>query len=102
MRTTITLPDRLLEAAKKRARDRETTLSAIVADALRLALSRPATTPGRHFTLVTFRGDGTLPGIDLSRSSELFAVDDMDLLRVSDVQASGVARRAKKRKTKAR
>ena len=85
MRTTINLPDRLLSQAKKRARERNTTLGAVVTDALRLALSRPAETAASgHFTLVTFKGDGTLPGIDLARSSELYALDDVDQLHVSD------------------
>jgi hypothetical protein len=85
MRTTVSLPDPLLAAAKQRARERDTSLSAIIVDALRVALSRPAKRSSKHFTLVTFRGDGTLPGVDLSRTSELYALDDRDMLRVSDV-----------------
>lgn len=71
MRTTITLDDRLLRAAKRHAADQGTTLSAVVADALRAKLARPAARTARPFKLVTFRGDGPRKGVDLDRTSAL-------------------------------
>jgi hypothetical protein len=77
MRTTIILPDDLLNAAKQAASARRTTLTAVIADALRAALaeSTPAdsTTP---FQVPTFKGDGLQPGVDLDDTAAL--IDLMD------------------------
>jgi hypothetical protein len=84
MRTTITLPDALFRAAKRAAQEQETTLSSLVANALRALLSRSEQVPAGHFSLVTFRGDGSLPGVDVSRTSALYEIDDVDQFHVSD------------------
>lgn len=47
MRTTLRLPDDLLKEAKKRAAERGTTLTALVEEALREALSRAEEGGGR-------------------------------------------------------
>ncbi len=78
MRTTVTIDDSLLQAAKQRALEQRTTLRQVVEDALRAALLGPrddAEVP--PFRLVTFRGDGAREGIDLDRSSELLVAEDV-------------------------
>ncbi len=76
MRTTFNIEDGLLEEARIQARQRKTTLGAVVSAALRLGLLRAdkscptaATAP-----LKTFRGDGLQAGIDLSNSTELLDI----------------------------
>ena len=85
MRTTVTLPDDILRAAKERAHERDCTVSEVVVDALRVALSPRPPVKRRRFQLVTFRGKGVRPGIDLDRTSRLLEADD--------VEAFGKARR---------
>lgn len=75
MRTTITLDDALFEAARALARARGTTVSAFVADAVRRAVAEPNPTPAA-FELVTFRGTGPAPGVDLDRVGELLVAED--------------------------
>ncbi|MGH2467308.1 MAG: hypothetical protein ACRDGL_06220, partial [Candidatus Limnocylindrales bacterium] len=56
MRTTLVLEDALLRQARKRALQQQTTLSAVVNDALREAL-RPTpaeSAPDRPFSMVTY------------------------------------------------
>jgi len=78
MRTTIDLPDELLAQARRRAADERTTLTALLADGLRLRLERTAT-PGRTpRRLPTSPNDGGIqPWIDpASNASLLDAADD--------------------------
>lgn len=65
MRTTVSLDDHLLTAAKRRARDRGQTLGQVVEDALRREL---ADSPGEPATeLPVLRGgDGLRPGVDVT------------------------------------
>ena len=84
MRTTITLDDGLFRAAKRLAARRDSSLSAVVQDALRVYLSEvQRAKPKQHFTLVTFKGRGARPGVDLDRTSELVEHDDVDQFRRS-------------------
>lgn len=57
MRTTLVLDDQLLRQAKRRAAERNTTLSAVVNDALRESL-REQPARARPFRLITFAGTG--------------------------------------------
>jgi hypothetical protein len=77
MRTTITLDDRLLRAAKRFAAQHGTTLSAVIADALRAQLAAKRETSAREFKLVVFKGNGPHAGVDLDRTSTLDVVDDV-------------------------
>lgn len=71
MRTTIRLDDELLTKAKRAALERGTTLTAVIEDALRRALT-PSTEPRRDdVVLPTFRGNGLQPGVDLDDSASL-------------------------------
>ena len=67
MRTTISIDDHLLRAAKQRALEREMTLGSVIEDALRLALDpardnrqSPAPLP------LSKRRGGTRPGVDVA------------------------------------
>ena len=77
MRTTISLDDRLLRAAKRLAAQRGTTLSAVIADALRAQLASKPDKPIRPFKLIVFEGSGPHEGIDLDRTSALDTRDDV-------------------------
>lgn len=73
MRTTVDLDPDLLQDARRRAVERGTTLSAVVADALRADLLRRSTdAPRKPFTTVTFDGEGgTQPGVDINDNRAL-------------------------------
>ena len=72
MRTTLDLDDRLLAAARRRAVERGTTLTAFVEDALAAALSpRPRLEERYRFRWKTHRGR-LLPGIDIADRDSLF------------------------------
>jgi hypothetical protein len=76
MRTTIHVPDDLLARAKQLAAERNTTLTAVINDALREVLSRHRALDGGGLQtrLVTFDGGGTLPGVDLDDAVALLEV----------------------------
>lgn len=76
MKTTLNLDDELLERAKRRAADRRTTLTAVVEDALRDALSDPVrpATPFR-LDMPTVRGVGE-PAIDPADRAALYDILD--------------------------
>jgi hypothetical protein len=76
MRTTLDLDDRLLLAAKRRAAQRGTTLTAFVEDALAAALVRPQARAGTYrLEWKTHRGR-SLPGVDVADRDRLFDVMD--------------------------
>jgi hypothetical protein len=72
MRTTIRLPEDLLRKAKKQAAEKGTTLTSLIEEGLKTVLAGP-----RHAADVRLRlpvskaSGGTLPGVDLNRSSDL-------------------------------
>ena len=74
MRTTLDIDDQILAAARKRAAEKGTTLTAFVEHALAAALVRRAA-PGKPYRLQwkTHRGR-TLPGVDLADRDRLFEV----------------------------
>ena len=72
MRTTLDLDDRILAAAKRRAAERGTTLTAVVEEALAASLShKPAR--GRPYRLhwKTHRGS-LVPGVEVADRDSLF------------------------------
>lgn len=73
MRTTVRLDERLLREAKEFAARERRTLTAVIDDALRQLLARNAATRGerRPVELVTFRGGGVQPGVDLDDSAAI-------------------------------
>lgn len=81
MRTTLRLPDDLLKEAKKRAAERGTSLTRLVEEALREALSRESggEAAPRPVSLTTVGGSGVQPGVDLDDSAAL-----LDLMESGD------------------
>ncbi len=72
MRTTLDISDPLLAAAKRRAAEKGTTLTAFVEAALAAALSRrPPQGETYHLAWKTHRGR-LLPGVDLADRDRLF------------------------------
>ena len=78
MRTTVDLPDELLRQARERAATEGTTLTALLAEGLRLRLSGANAGRGRLRRLpVSTVGGGLQPWIDAaSNASLLDAADD--------------------------
>lgn len=78
MRTTVDLPDELLRQARSRATEEGSTLTALLADGLRLRLERETTPSGTPRRVPVSRNHGGLqPWIDpASNASLLDAADD--------------------------
>ena len=72
MRTTIHLPDDLLARAKRAAVDSNRSLTAVIEEALRAALSKRRSAPGARVDLPTYGEGGLQPGVDLDDSAALF------------------------------
>lgn len=80
MRTTIRLPDDLLTEAKSIAASDHSSLTRVIEDALRESfMRRRRPSPKGPLRLITFRGDGVQPGVDLDNSAEL-----LDLMERAD------------------
>ena len=77
MRTTILLDDRLGERLRAHARREGKSFSALLADAGRRALESQEKEIGVPFQVITFCGEGPLDGIDLDRTNELLAAEDL-------------------------
>ena len=79
MRTTVRLPDGLLNRARAEARRRGTTLTALLQEGLELAL-RSDRKPARKVTLpVSSVGGGLVPGVNLDNNAELLDYLEADL-----------------------
>ena len=78
MRTTISLDDRLAEQVRRRAARDGLSVSAFIARVLDDALKRQPTTgpPPPPFRLITVKGEGVYPGIDLDRPRALETAED--------------------------
>lgn len=76
MRTTIRLNDDLLKEAKRQAAESETTLTAIIEDALRERLYRRRnhSVTRKNVRLRTTGKGGLQPGVDLDDSASLLDV----------------------------
>jgi hypothetical protein len=76
MRTTLAIDDQLLDAAKREATARGTTLGRYVEDALRRQLTEPGKDPSTPVIPVFTRGTGMRAGIDPASHRSIFdAVD---------------------------
>ena len=71
MRTTIHLADELLARAKRAAIDSNRTLTAVIEEALRAALSKKRGAPETRIDLPTFGEGGLQAGVDLDDSAAL-------------------------------
>jgi hypothetical protein len=76
MRITVTLDDDLLLRAKRLAARQHRTLTSVLEDALRAALSQAAAAPRRrHTTLpVSTQPPGLLPGVNLDDAAGLLGL----------------------------
>ena len=75
VRTTVRLNDAILKDAKKLALKRNISLTKLVEEALQEKLYRRAgSSHGRRVDLVTFKGHGLQPGVDLDDSAALLEV----------------------------
>jgi len=71
MRTTIRLSDDLLRRAKKKAAEKGRTLTSLIEEGLKIILEPERTRRSRVDLPISKASGGTLPGVDLNRSSEL-------------------------------
>ena len=72
MRTTIRIDDHLLKEAKKAAMASNLTLTALIEIALKEKLMKQKTPKEKKsINLVTFKGQGIHPGVDLDDSASL-------------------------------
>ena len=77
MRTTINLPDDLILRAKKAALEADTTLTEVIANALRESLLKGhRKKPRRKIKLTTYGEGGTFPGVDLDDMSSVLDLMD--------------------------
>lgn len=76
MGTTISISDEMLEEVKRVSHERRTTVGKVIEDSLRITLKSrekcAETRPSRP--LVTFRGKGVRPGVNVNDSSDLLRV----------------------------
>jgi hypothetical protein len=79
VRTTVSISDELLAAAKRRARERGQTLGEVVDAALRRELSEPFDASERPPVPVFRDGTGPRPGIDLTSNRALHEALDEGL-----------------------
>ena len=77
MRTTIRLSDDLLRKARKKAAEEGRTFTSLVEEGLKTILAEPKHVARKRVRLpISKASGGTLPGVDLNRSSDL--LDRMD------------------------
>ncbi|MBI2325604.1 MAG: type II toxin-antitoxin system VapB family antitoxin [Chloroflexi bacterium] len=81
MRTTVRLDERLLREAKAVAAKERRTLTAVIDDALRQFLARRSAPRSQRppVKLITFRGDGLQPGVDIDDTAALIDLMEEDL-----------------------
>lgn len=78
MRTTITLDDRLLAQLKKKAAESGTSVSRLIAQAVRLFIRAPtASKRQERFELVTFGRGGRFSRQNIDKTSRLIEDDDV-------------------------
>ncbi len=79
-RTTVRLPRELLRRAKRKAADEGRTLTALIEDGLRLVVSgdTKASPPKRVMPRVSKATGGLLPGVDITKFSDIQEQDDLE------------------------
>ena len=77
MRTTILLDDELGARLRAHAQQEGKSFSAFLADAGRKALESETKRDVEPFELITFRGEGSVEGIDLDKTGDLLAAEDL-------------------------
>jgi hypothetical protein len=79
-RTTVRLPQDLLNRAKRKAAAEGRTLTSLIADGLRMAIadSKRSAKAKRALPPVSKAGGGLLPGVDLADLRRVQAFEDVD------------------------
>lgn len=79
-RTTVRLPEDLLARARRKAAAEGRTLTSLIEDGLRLVVSqkRKAEKGTRLLPPISKATGGLMPGIDITRISEIEEIDDAD------------------------
>jgi hypothetical protein len=82
-RTTVRLPEDLLDRAKRKAAAEGRTLTSLIEDGLRLIVSdnRKGTKRKRVLPRISKATGGAMPGIELTDLSTLQEIDDLDYIR---------------------
>jgi hypothetical protein len=82
-RTTVRLPDELLNRARRKAATEGRTLTSLIEDGLRTVVGENRKTGNRKPVIprVSKAGGGLMPGIDLTDPSTLQEGDDLDYVR---------------------
>lgn len=82
-RTTVRLPEDLLDRARRKATAEGRTLTSLIEDGLRLVVSekRKSAKDKRLLPRVSKAGGGPMPGIELTDLSALQELDDLDYIR---------------------
>jgi hypothetical protein len=85
-RTTVRLPEDLLDRARGKAAAEGRTLTSLIEDGLRLVVSgnRKTAKSKRLLPRVSKAGGGPMPGIELTDISALQEMDDLDYIRRSN------------------
>jgi hypothetical protein len=76
MRTTVRLPEELLNRAKEKARRDGSTLTALIEKGLRMAVTAPPARRRRAPPPVSRARGGLRPGINITKTSELLELDN--------------------------
>ena len=80
-RTTVRLPEDLLRRAKRKAADEGRTLTALIEDGLRRVVvddRRETEKPKRILPRVSTATGGLLPGVDITKFSDIQGMDDLE------------------------
>jgi hypothetical protein len=79
-RTTVRLPEDLLDRAKRKAAAEGRTLTSLIEDGLRLVVAGPrkAGKKKRVLPRISKATGGLMPGIDLTRFSDIQEMDDLE------------------------
>lgn len=82
-RTTVILPDELMARAKQKAAAQGRTLTSLIEDGVRMAVTgpgKPAKRRGVVLPRVSKATGGLLPGVDLTRFSDYQAMEDEEYI----------------------
>ena len=82
-RTTVRLPEELLDRARRKAVAEGRTLTSLIEDGLRVIVGENRRTEKKKLVMprVSKAGGGLAPGMDLTDSSTLQEADDLDYVR---------------------
>lgn len=80
-RTTVRLPEDLIRRAKRKAADEGRTLTSLIEDGLRRVVAndrRETEKPQRILPRVSTATGGLLPGVDITKFSDIQGMDDLE------------------------